>query len=318
MTSEIDVTIVIANWNGELVLRDCLNSVYDKTQQVSFEIIVVDDCSTDNSIDLIRREFPDVRIIINKENLGYAKTNNQALSFVRGRYLLLLNNDTMFENNALSEFVKYMDTHLNIGICGGTLVNPDKSIQHSYGDFPSLFMEVSALFSLPKFFPKWRHLSLGIIPTDFSKPIEVDMVVGANLFIRSDIAKALNLYDEAFKAYFEDSDLCYRVRQTGFKVVYLPFSYILHIQGHSYGNEFEDKVSEQRTKNKIQFLMNGYKRFCRKHYKLGFLCIGFRILVSFRYYLQYLLMSFFKRPTLYAAQSRIHRMMLSALLFYSH
>jgi GT2 family glycosyltransferase len=279
MKDELMVSIIIANWNGEAILRDCLHSIYQKTQSVSFEIIVVDDCSTDRSVDLIRNEFPSVKIVLNEKNLGYAKSNNRAMPFVKGKYILLLNNDTVFQNDVLMEFTTYMDAHPEAGICGGVLLNSDGSLQHSFGRFPTISIELINLFGLYKFFPNY---SLGITPKKIFSPTETDMIVGANLFIRTNLAITLGLYDPLFTAYSEDTDLCYRVKDNGYKVMFIPNSRIIHLFGFSYGNEATQEI--EKAKKKLYLLLNGLHIFCSKHYSSvsTFFIFLFRRLSYFR------------------------------------
>lgn len=256
-----DVSILIANWNGERVLARCLNSIYQHARAVSFEIALCDDASTDASLDLVRRKFPDVKLLVNAHNLGYAATTNRAMTIASGRYFLLLNNDAMLENDALSEFVRFMDAHPDVGICGGLLLNADGSPQHSFGAFPSPFAALAELLWLRRVLPFLPPTHLGTAPTDLARPYPVPMVVGANLFIRASLARALSLYDEHFIAYFEDSDLCYRAWRAGWKVFFVPSARLTHLFSYSYGGDSPEKAQRQMER----FLL-GLSRFCQKHY----------------------------------------------------
>ncbi len=256
-----DVSIIIANWNGEKILENCLRSIYRQTHSATFEIILSDDCSTDHSLALVRDNFPDVKIISSDVNTGYAKTNNRALPVANGRYILLLNNDTVFENDVLYEFVKFMDNNPTVGVCGGCLLNPDATLQHSFGSFPSVVVELAEIFFLHRLLPFLQLPRLGTVPKNLSRPQEVDMIVGAGLFIRSALARELNLYDERFEAYFEDTDLCYRAAKSGWKVVFLPAPKITHLFGYSYGNE-----SREKAERKFKLWLASMSAFCFKHY----------------------------------------------------
>ncbi len=256
-----DVSIIIANWNGEKILENCLRSIYEQTRTATFEIILSDDASTDHSLALVREKFPDVKVVSSDVNTGYAQTNNRALPFANGRYILLLNNDTVFENDVLHEFVRFMDNNPTVGVCGGRLLNPDGSIQHSFGSFPSITVELAEIFFLHRLLPFLQLPRLGTVPKNLSRPQEVDMIVGAGLFIRTALARELGLYDERFEAYFEDTDLCYRAAESGWKVVFLPAPKITHLFGYSYGNE-----SREKAERKLKLWLQSMSAFCFKHY----------------------------------------------------
>lgn len=282
------VSIIIANWNGEAILENCLHSIFEHTKRVSFEVLVVDDASTDRSVERIRTKFPEVCVIENEKNIGYAATNNRALTVARGEYLLLLNNDTILQNDAVGLMASYLDEHTSVGICGGTLLNPDGSLQHSFGNVPSLKLELVGIFSLHRFYRKTLPPALGIIPHNIQNPIEVDMIVGADLMIRASLAHELGLYDEAFNAYFEDADLCFRAKKNGWKVMYLPEPKITHLYSYSFGNE--RMIEVQKIVRKTRYMANGYKRFCKKHYPLyWWLLVWLRCLTQLRLWIQHML-----------------------------
>ncbi len=293
MTMNPKVSIIIANWNGEAILENCLRSIFECTKQVSFEVIVVDDASTDRSVELIRTKLPNVLVIENQKNIGYAAANNRALAVARGDYLLLLNNDTILQNDAVGVMATYLDEHQDVGVCGGTLLNLDGSLQHSFGNFPSLKVELVGLLSLHRFYRRTYSPALGVIPYNIQRPIEVEMIVGADLMIRATLARELGLYDEAFDAYFEDSDLCFRVRKKGFKVVYLPEPKITHL--YSYTFEKLDKVEAQRLSRKVRYMASGYKRFCKKHYSYWWVLVALRCLTQLRLWLQHALKAMLTR-----------------------
>jgi GT2 family glycosyltransferase len=256
-----DVSVVIANWNGEKLLRDCLKSIYHHTKRVSFEVIVSDDRSPDRSVEFVRRHFPHVIVRVNEKNSGFARTNNAALPYVRGRYTFLLNNDTILQNDAISELVHVFDENVDVGVAGGLLINPDGTLQHAYGDFPSVFTELGrALNVISRGVWQWFP-NLAVIPRETQKLTDVGYIVGANLMIRTSLARKLGLFDEAFESYFEDTDLCYRVHQTGFRVVFTSTARIVHLFGATFGKN-DDAPSER----KARLMERGFVRFCRKHY----------------------------------------------------
>jgi GT2 family glycosyltransferase len=258
---KIQVSVVIANWKGEDILTNCLRSIYEKTKTVSFEVIVVDDASPDNSVSIVQELFPQVLVLVNPQNCGYAKTNNNALPHLHGTYTLLLNNDTVFENDVLKEMVTFMDAHPDVGICGGLLLNPDGSFQHSHGSYPSAAVELLSIFPIKRFFPNLNYPAYGIVPKPSDTVLDTAYIVGADLMIRTALAHKMALYDEDFGAYSEDTDLCYRVRQAGWRIVYISSPHITHLFGYSYGNE-----NLEKAERKQMLMLKGFIRFCQKHY----------------------------------------------------
>ena len=259
--SKCDVSIIIANWNGEKLLGDCLTSIYKLTKSVSFEVIVSDDVSPDGSVDFVRQHFPQAILQINDRNSGFARTNNAALPQVRGRYLLLLNNDTILENDAISALAETLDQRPEVGICGGLLVNSDGSLQHAYGAFPNTFTELARAFGIQSRGKLQWWPNLAVTPRPGQKLTDVGYIVGAGLMIRTELAQKLGLFDEGFEAYFEDTDLCYRAHQAGWRVVFTSSARIIHLFGASYGNE-----ATIPSERKLGLMERGFVRFCRKHY----------------------------------------------------
>lgn len=259
--SETDIAVVVTNWNGEAILENCLRSIDTHTTGVRFEVLLIDDASTDEGVSLVKKNFPQVKVVVSPQNVGYAKATNLALPYLKSRYMLLLNNDTVFANNALSEMVKFMDAHPAVGICGGVLLNPDGTRQHSCGNYPSVSVALSMLLSLNRFLPASFLPTMGRIPQPDEPPFETDYIVGAGLCIRTSLAQTLGLYDASFTAYSEDTDLCYRAKAAGWKVMQLPTPRITHLFGYSYGNE-----SREKAERKIRLLTESTVRFCRKHY----------------------------------------------------
>lgn len=278
----IDVSIIVANWNGENIIRDCLNSIYDKTKGVEFEIIVVDDCSIDKSIELIKSEFPDVLLIRNPINLGFAKTNNLGVKFAKGKYIFLLNNDTILKNNALKIFFDFMESNPFVAVCGGTLFHPDGRRQLSYGNFPSFSEAMMGAFMLPELLPDASWIKRkGITPNKHIKlPIEVDYITGADFFIRKSIIDKFGLFDESFEAYCEETDLCFRIQKARkWKIFYLPSSEITHLFSYSYDSIKEKKIITQ---------CHSYKLFLEKHHR-KFYSFIVRLLYAWQYLIKLIL-----------------------------
>lgn len=233
MSSPPDLSVVVVNWNTEELLAQCLRSVYETADSVVVEVLVVDNGSTDGSVEMVRREFPLVRLIENVENVGFARANNQAMEVSYGRYVLLLNSDAALRPGALQTMCRFMDQHSEVGIVGGKLLNPDGSFQASYMDFPAIWDEVLLLTKLYRLFrpPSFPSHSL----SESQEVREADWVPGACLMIRQEALEHVGGLDEDYFMYSEEVDWCWRVRQAGWKIFYLPGAKVLHWGGQSIG-----------------------------------------------------------------------------------
>jgi GT2 family glycosyltransferase len=257
--TNVDVSVLITNWNGREILRDALRSLFARSAGARCEVIVVDDASSDGSADMVRADFPQVRLIVNPVNAGFVGANNVGVKTAKGRYILLLNSDTVLINDAVSVLAGYLDTHPEAGICGGWLLNRDLSSQLSFGSFPSLGQAlVDALFL--------NDLFLGVgfpnrarVPDPASdKPVPVDYVSGACLMVRHEVVQRLGLFDDRFKAYCEEVDLCRRVSHgEGLQVVFVPEARIIHLGGATYR-----KLGREQIRQKCR----SYDLYSRKHH----------------------------------------------------
>jgi len=149
-----NLSIIIVNWNTKDLLRNCLFSIYKERKSISLEIFVVDNASSDGSSEMVKREFPLVKLIRNKKNVGFARANNQAIKESKGKYILLLNTDTVILNGALDKMVKFMDTHSDVGVCGPKLLNEDGSLQAYYYAFPTLWNQLFLFLGFHRIFPE--------------------------------------------------------------------------------------------------------------------------------------------------------------------
>lgn len=228
-----DLSIVIINWNGLAVLRNCLNSIFGTPQGVAFEVIVVDNASDDNSVATLQCEFPDVKIIVNEQNRGFAAANNQAFASALGRYILLLNNDTIVLAGALVNSLKYMDSHPNVGALGCRCEFPDRSFQTScyrFNDPLVLFM----IRLLPLGSVKNEQMNFGRYwARQFTEPTEVDVVAGCYMVVRRDVIETVGGFDEDFFMYGEDEEWCSRIKRAGWPIIYFPGATIVHIHRFS-------------------------------------------------------------------------------------
>lgn len=232
-----DLSVVIVNWNVKDLLRSCLQSLLtaqQTTPHLIIEIIVVDSASTDGSPEMVRDHFPQVHLIASEQNLGYARGNNTGAAAAQGRYLLLLNPDTIVPPEALAQMLDYMERQPTVGALGPQLLWPDGSVQSSRRRFPdpgSLFWESTLL---EQWFPHNHHsrtYHLAGQPAD--QPQKVDWVVGAAIMIRRETWLQVGPIDQDFFMYFEETDWCRRSAAAGWETHYLPTAQITHYEGKS-------------------------------------------------------------------------------------
>ena len=254
--NNIDLSIITVNWNTRDILLNCIESAYKTIKKHSFEYIVIDNGSTDRSSEAVRSNYPDVIQIINKDNIGFSKASNMGLSAGKGRYLMLLNSDTILTDNAADSLIGFMDDHPEAGAAGGQLLNKDGSRQNSFDISPTLITELSNKSLLRLLFPG-RYLNKNLI---FDKPAEVDQIIGACIIIRHEVAEQVGLLDERFFIFFEETDWAYRIRKSGWKIFHVPSARIYHLQGQS----AIKKLALART----EFFRSRYQYF-DKHFGKG-------------------------------------------------
>ena len=256
----LDVSICIVNWNAADYLRSCLRSIVEQPWQSTWEIILVDNGSTDDSVAMVRQDFPQVsaRLIVNPANLGFAAATNQALAAAQGRYLLLLNNDTVVQPGAIDHLVAFADVHCTAGLVGCRLLNPDGSLQPSCRSFPSLWIMLCRALYLDKLLPdnRWTGANyLSYWPHDTVRT--VDVASGCCLLMRRAVLEQIGPLDERFFFYFEETDWCRRAWQAGWKVYFTPEAQVVHFGGRS--------SSRQSAKMSVLYLDSLIKYF-RKHH----------------------------------------------------
>lgn len=255
-----DLEIVIVNYNTRDLLQNCLQSVYASQGDFRFRVFVVDNCSKDRSVEMVRREFPQVDLIENEVNRGYAHANNQALKRCQGRYVLLLNADTLLPDDALRKALDFMDAHPEAGAMGPKLVRPNGSLDLACRrSFPTPEVAFYRLFGLSKLFPNHpRFTRYNLTCLDPDELGEVDALVGAFMLLRKSALDQAGLLDEQFFAFGEDLDLCYRLKvHHGWKVYYNPAITVLHYKGES--------MKQRSYAMTIEFYKAMWK-FHRKHF----------------------------------------------------
>jgi len=262
-----DLSVVIVSWNVRDLLRRCLHSTIKgrptvgrsdaahstaegvgarsprpgaaahptlaNPQHCRLEIIVVDNASADGSVEMVRAEFPRVRLIANADNRGFPAANNQGLAVAQGRYVLLLNPDTEVVGDALAGMVAYADAHPDVGVVGPQLLNPDGSVQSSRRRFPTLATALLESTWLQPYAPRGVLERYYVLDRPDDEVQDVDWVKGAALMARAEAVQQVGLMDEDFFMYSEELDWCRRFREAGWRVVYLPSAQIVHYEGKS-------------------------------------------------------------------------------------
>jgi GT2 family glycosyltransferase len=228
------LSIVILCWNDRAVISDCLRSIYATTRRKEFEVIVSDNGSSDGSPEFIRNNYPQVQVIENNRNLRFAKANNVGIRACRGDYVLILNPDTIIHEGTLDTLLRFADQHVEAAAFGCRVLNADGSYQVSARPFASIRREWITAFYL-----RWLgHLSDWFLSDSYIgwaglSTRAVDWITGCFMLIRADVLKQLGGFDEQFFYYYEDMDLCRRLRRSGHTILFTPDVRITHLKGQS-------------------------------------------------------------------------------------
>jgi GT2 family glycosyltransferase len=230
----MDVSIIIINWNTKDLLRDCLDSVIEQTSKVDYEIIVVDNNSTDDSVQMVKNDFKQVILIENPDNRGFAAANNQAMKIAKGRYVLLLNSDTVVLDKAIEKTIEFSAKNPKVAATGCKVLNPDGSLQRTCFMFPSVLNMFLSSTYLYKLFPKSRFFGREQMTWwDRDDAREVDVVTGCFMLVRKDAIENVGLMDEDYFMYGEETDWCFRFKKNGWKNMFTPVGQIIHYGGQS-------------------------------------------------------------------------------------
>ena len=249
----MDVTIIIVNWNTEKCLRDCLESLYFQTAGVDFEVIVIDNASSDNSTDMVNNEFPGVVLIQNSENKGFAAANNQGIAIAKGRYILLINSDTLIQDNAIEKVVKFSDSYDKAAVVACKILNPDKSLQPNCFMFPSILNLFLSTFYLCHLFPQNRFFGRERMSWwDWRDCREVDVITGCFMFVRREAINQVGMMDDSYFMYFEETDWCYRFKKAGWKILFTPDAEIVHLGGGS-SKQVRSEMFQQHIRSMLLF-----------------------------------------------------------------
>jgi GT2 family glycosyltransferase len=245
-----DVSIIIVNYNGGQIVLDCLQSIYQHLNMDSCEVIVVDNCSKDGSQEAISDQFPLVKLLRQRQNLGFGLANNAGVEVARGNFLFLLNSDTLIGDDILSFLVERLSENPGIGIIGPQLHNLDGSFQYSVSKEISIWGEFLTLQEV------WQYRDFTKRPQlaqQYAQEQGVSIVVGAAMFMRRSLFVDVGGFDENFFMYFEESDLCKRVRDRGYQILYTPEVSLIHLGGYSISQTSDRMAKEYRRSQRYYY-----------------------------------------------------------------
>lgn len=269
-----DLSVVIVNRNTKRLLRCCLQSLDRHSRGLDIEVIVVDNGSTDGSVQMLRDDFPRIRRIENPQNLGYAGPNNQGLALSRGRYVMLLNSDTELTAGALESLVGFMDRNPDFGACGPMLRYPNGEIQRSCFSFHSPGRHLCNMLGLGRLFPGTRLENLNT-RFKFDGNASVEWLIGAALLVRRSALEAVGPLDERFRIHCNDADWCYRMTRSGFRIGFVADAVIVHHSGATLKMEMPSGTVE------LELYRNLFD-YHRKHFGLpGLLWLRFWMIVGY-------------------------------------
>ncbi len=245
----MDLSIIVVSWNTRELLSDCLAAVYAEPPDCPFEVWVVDNASQDNSADMVRQRFPQARLLETGANLGFAGANNLAISQSMGEYVLLLNPDTVVRPFALTALVQFMNEHPEAGGAGSRLLNADGSLQPSCYPLPTLSRELWRLFHLDVLYAYGVYKMEG---WDTAVTRRVEIVQGASFILRRNVLQRVGLLDDSYFMYSEEVDLCYRIKQAGWPLYWIPQSQVVHYGGQS-TRQVAAKMFIELYRGKVQY-----------------------------------------------------------------
>jgi GT2 family glycosyltransferase len=248
------VSIIIVSWNVRDLLKKCIESIFVFSKNIEFEVIVVDNASSDGTGEMVQKNFPEICFIQNKQNLGFATANNLGIEKAKGEYILLLNPDTEFVEDSLSLVVKKMESDKKIGVLGCKLINPDKTTQESVRRFPRIIDIGVIFFKIYKIFPFLlnRYLEKDF---DYSKEQNVDQVMGAFFFVRGEVFDKIGPLDDKYFIWFEEVDFCLRAKKAGWDILYFPQTCVIHYGGKSFEQAGTAQKQAWFFKSSLRYLL---------------------------------------------------------------
>lgn len=290
----VDVSIIIVNYNTKELIKACIQSIYENVSGISYEIIVVDNASSDDSISMLKTDFMDVKLIESAVNGGFAYANNIGIKNSNGRYVFLLNSDTVIVKDAIQKMVEYMDENKSIGMLGPKLLNKDLTHQTSISGFPSFKREVYHMYKLKnvlkipfvksffvKFGGKFGSKDVQQYMKNFQRieePEEVQVLVGAALLVRRAVIDDIGMLDERYFMYYEEIDFCLQASKAGWSRVYYPYAKIIHLIGQS-----SEKIGAitfyERYRSMILYFRKNFGNLKEKQVRINLvIALSFRVI----------------------------------------
>lgn len=272
--AKLDLSVIILNYNTKELLKDCLNSIKKaKKNNYSWEIIVVDNASTDGSAEMVKKEFPEMKLIVNEKNLGFAAGNNVGVKKSSGKYVLFLNPDTIVQPETFSMMIDFMKRYSKTGAATCRVELPSGKLDYAcHRGFPTPWNALTYFSGLAKIFPKVKCLAgytLSHLPLE--KTHQIDSACGAFLMVRRKAGKEINWWDEDYFWYGEDLDFCYRLKQKNWPIFFVPKTKIIHYKGAASGiqkHSQEVATATKQTKKRATKASTEVMRvFFKKHYQ---------------------------------------------------
>ena len=260
----VEVSVVIVSWNTRALLETCLASVDGPAAGSAIDVVVVDNASEDGSAEMVRRNFQNVRLIENDENVGYARANNQGIRAGRSDFVLLLNSDTQLRHGVIERLASFLRANPEVAAVGPRVANPDGSLQTSCYPTPTLFREFWRLFHLDALLPLGSY---AMSRWDQIRPQEVEILLGACILVRREAMERVGLLNETYFMYSEDLDLCYRLRRDGGRIFWYPSAEIVHHGGQS-TRQVSRQMFLQLYRSKLAFFRLYYGGLTAAVYKL--------------------------------------------------
>ena len=277
----MELSIIIINYNAKEFLQNLIHSLQKALSKITHEIIVVDNASDDGSVEFIRDKFPQIHLIVNKTNVGFSKANNEALKISKGKFILLINPDTIVSEDTINRMIYFLNQNPDAGLAGCKILNPDGSLQLACRrSFPGPWTSFCKVTGLSTLFPKSKLFAkYNLTYLDENSTYEVDAISGSFMMMNREAYEKVGGFDEQFFMYGEDLDLCYRIQKNGYKVYYYPGTQIIHYKGES---------TKRSSLDETKYFYNAMNLFVKKHFSSFYLveiilrsAIGFRKFFAF-------------------------------------
>jgi GT2 family glycosyltransferase len=263
----LDLSIIIVNYNVKEFLQNLIHSIEKASLNLTKEIIIVDNASDDGSVEFIGEKFPQIKLLANKKNLGFGKANNIGLGQAVGKYILLVNPDTLVAEDTFEKMIEFFESNSEVGLAGCKILNPDGTLQLACRrSFPGPWTSFTKVTGLSSLFPNSKIFArYNLTYLDENKTYEVDAISGSFMMMRKEVYEKVGGFDEQFFMYGEDLDLCYRIQKSGFKIYYVHSAQIIHYKGES---------TKRSSLDETKVFYNAMHLFVKKHLSTSFL-IGF-------------------------------------------